>query len=96
MCYIIVYDRKDIIMANYRAVIYVDIEVPDNVTLNDVSRDTEGKDATFVAEQVARQIDEKINPEWRYSERNYWVGNAYTGGVADRDNIKELLKLGQN
>ena len=83
-------------MARYRAVIYVDINVPDNVTLNDVARDTQGNDATFVANQVANQIDEKINPEWRYSERNYWIGNAYCGGVADRDNLRELLKLGQN
>ena len=83
-------------MARYRAVIYVDIEVPDKVTLNDVSRDTEGKDATFVAEQVASQIGEKITPEWINSERKYWVGNAYTGGVADIDNFRELLELGQN
>ena len=80
----------------YRAVIYVDINVPDDVTINDVANETAKKDATFVAEQVASQIDEKINPEWRYSERNYWVGNAYTGGVADRDNMRELLELGQN
>ena len=36
----------------YRAVIYVDINVPDDVTINDVANETAKKDATFVAEQV--------------------------------------------
>jgi|LWDU01.1.fsa_nt_gi hypothetical protein len=80
----------------YRAVVYVDIYVPDNVTLNDVANETAKKDATFVADQVANQIGDVIGPKWQNSERNYWVGNAYTGGVADTDNMRELLELGQN
>jgi hypothetical protein len=80
----------------YRAVVYVDIYVPDDVTLNDVANGTARKDATFVADQVARQIEDKINPEWRYSERKYWIGNAYVGGIADTDNMRELLDLGQD
>ena len=77
----------------YRAAIYVDICVPESDT---IGKDYSRKDATFVAEQVARQIEDKINPEWRYSERKYWIGNAYVGGIADTDNMRELLDLGQD
>ena len=77
----------------YRVAIYVDIFVPESDT---VGKDYSRKDANFVANQVARQIEDKINPEWRYSERKYWIGNAYVGGIADTDSWGELLDLGRN
>ncbi len=81
-------------MAMYKAKIYVEIEVPDNVTLNDVGNNTEKKDAEFVAEQVVRQIGDEIHPLWNLSERNYWIGNAELGGIASKGNWEELIKLG--
>ena len=51
----------------YRVAIYVDIFVPESYT---VGKDYSRQDANFVANQVARQIEDKINPEWKYSERN--------------------------
>ena len=77
----------------YRVAIYVDIFVPESYT---VGKDYSRQDANFVANQVARQIEDKINPEWKYSERNYWIGNAYVGGIADTDCWGELLDLGRN
>ena len=81
-------------MAMYKAKIYVEIEVPDNVTLNDVGNNTEKKDAEFVAEQVVRQIGDEIHPLWTLSEKNYWIGNAELGGIAPKGNWEELIKLG--
>ena len=78
-------------MKRYRAVIYCDVYVPEQWDSKN-----EKNDAEWVANQVARQIEDNINPEWKYSQRNYWIGSGYSGGVADTDNMTELINLGQN
>ena len=75
----------------YRACIYVDIDVPDNDTWGydengnfNKLRNHSKENAEWVAQNICSRLPEKYQR----------VGYAYVNGVADRNHMEQLLKLG--